>query len=310
MGKRAKREPAPGPGLTWQPGTGPDPQALARMQQAAPMPSVLMGEAWFMGDDRKMFGYLRTTAVDQLSDSQITEALWEIASGTSSFGHMDEWDDWFAYLLPRLIAIKQAPSERETIEMLATAFFIHYPVRIHDWTYDEVLQTLGQVFMGPSRWRDGRLILDHLFNGPPASPHETWGWWDVCSELSASLFFCLKYLHPRDIKAWVDSIFAIGDPHWRAQILLWLGQTRQIWDAGSAFPADLGSQAPQATWSETYLLDARLGAPFITGENRCAFTEALRPLLALHLDDWRESIAQVDYLALEALPSIIDIDLA
>lgn len=278
------------------------------MQQAAPKPSVVMGEAWFMGDDRKMFGYLGTTAVDQLSDSQITEALWEIASGTSGFGHTDEWDDGFAYLLPRLIAIKQAPSDHKTIEMLATAFFIHYPVRIHDWTYDEALHTLGQVIMGPSRWRDGRLNLDHVFNGRPASPHESWGWWDVCSDLSVSLFFGLKYLHPRDVKGWVESIFAIGDPHWRAQILLWLGLTRQIWDTGSAYPADLENRAPQATWSESFLLDARLAAPFIAEENRCAFKDALRPLLALHLDDWRQSIAQIDYLEIEALPSIVDID--
>ncbi|MDQ1922236.1 hypothetical protein [Massilia pseudoviolaceinigra] len=308
MDKRSKRAPARSPGFRWQPGTGPDPQTLARMAQAAPKPSAVMGEAWFMNDERKMYGYLGTTAVEHLSDNQINETLWDIASGTSSFGHMDEWDAWFAYLLPRLIGIKQAPAQRSVIEMLATAFFIHYPVRIDDWTYDDVLQTLGQVIMGPSRWKNGRLILDHFFNGPPNSPDETWGWWDVCSDLSVSLFFCLKYLDPRDIEGWVDSIFAIDDPHWRAQILLWLGLARKIWDAGSAFPADLGDRTPQTKWSESFLLDARLAAPFITEENRCAFKDAMRPLLALHLDDWRQSIAQVDYLELEALPSIIDID--
>ncbi len=264
-----------------------------------------MGEAWFMGDDRAMFDYLGTTPVEDLSDEQLDNVLSEIASGTRSFGHMDEWDDWFAYLLHRLVALKQAPSQRHIIELLATGFFIQHPQRDDDTDYTDALLTLGQVIMGPSRWHDGRLILDHVLNGPPAGPSESWGWWNVGGDLSVSLFFCLKYLHPQHIKEWVESVFAIGDPHWRAQILVWLGATRALWDDGSAFPAGLKNQPPDAGWTESYLVDDKLAPAFISEENREAFKQALRPLLTLHLDNWLESIAQVDYLEMEALPYIV-----
>ncbi|HEX8612970.1 MAG TPA: hypothetical protein VF800_16915 [Telluria sp.] len=249
-----------------------------------------------------MFDYLGTTPVDDLSDKQLERVLWEIGSGTRSFGPLDEWDDWSAYLLHRLVAGRQAPSQRQLIELLATVFFSRYPVRSDDGDYGDALQTLGQVIMAPSRWRDSRLILDHVLNGPPAGPSESWGWWNVGGDLSVSLFFCLKYLKPGDIARWVDSIFAIDDPHWRAQILVWLGATRQLWDDGSAFPSDLKNQSPDARWADAYLLDDKLADAFISEKNRAAFKDALRPLLGLHLDDWLESIAQVDYLEMEALP--------
>lgn len=264
-----------------------------------------MGEAWFMGDDRAMFDYLGTVPVDELSDEQLDNVLSEIASGTRNFGHMDEWDDWFAYLLHRLVALKQAPSQRHLIELLTTGFFIQHPQRDDDTDYTNALQTLGQVIMGPSRWRDGRLILDHVLNGPPAGPSEAWGWWNVGGDLSVSLFFCLKYLHPQHIKEWLGSVFAIGDPHWRAQILVWLGATQALWDDGSAFPSDLKNQPPDAGWTDSMLIDGKLAPAFISEENRSAFKEALRPVLALQLDDWLASIAQVDYLEMEAVPYMV-----
>lgn len=261
-----------------------------------------------MGDERAMFDYLGATPVDDLSEEQIENALSEIASGTRSFGHMDEWDDWFAYLLPQLILVKQAPAHRRIIELVATAFFSLHPERDDHTDYNDALQTLGQVIMGPSRWQDGRLILEHLLNGPPAGPSDSWGWWNVDGDLSVSLFFCLKYLHPTHIKEWIGSVFAMSDPHWRAQILVWLSATRELWDAGSVFPSGLKNQSPDVGWAESYLIEGKLAGAFISEENRSAFKDALWPVLALHLHSWRESIAQIDYLELEALPFIVDLD--
>ncbi|NHZ88013.1 hypothetical protein F2P45_03045 [Massilia sp. CCM 8733] len=278
------------------------------MAKTARKPAKVMGEAWFMGDDRAMFDYLGTTPVDALSDQQLDNVLSEIAGGTRSFGHMDEWDDWLAYLLPQLILVKQAPAHRRIIELAATAFFSLHPQREDHTDYNDALQTLGQVIMGPSRWHDGRLILEHVLNGTPAGSSDSWGWWNVGGDLSVSLFFCLKYLHPKHIKEWVESIFAIGDQHWRAQILVWLSATRELWDAGSVFPSGLKNRSPDVGWPESYLINDKLAATFISEENRSAFKDALWPVLALHLHSWRESIAQIDYLELEALPFIVDPD--
>lgn len=267
-----------------------------------------MGEAWFMGEDRAMFDYLGSTPVDELSDQQLDNVLREIASGTRCFGHMDEWDDWFAYLLPRLILVKQEPAQRHIIELVTTAFFSLHPEREDHTDYNDALQTLGQVIMAPSRWNDGRRILEHVLNGPPVGPSDSWGWWNVDGDLSVSLFFCLKYLHPNHIEEWVESVFAIGDPHWRAQILVWLSGTRELWDTGSVFPSGLQNRCPDVEWADSCLIDDKLAAAFISEENRGAFKNALRPVLALHLDSWLASIAQIDYLELEALPFIIGIE--
>jgi hypothetical protein len=254
------------------------------MAKMARKPAKVMGEAWFMGEDRMLFDYLGNTPVEKLSDQQLENVLWEIASGTRSFGPMDEWDDWFAYLLHRLVLAKQAPAQRHLIELLATCFFSLHPKRDNHTDYNDALQTLGQVVMGPSRWHDGRLILDHVLNGPPAGPSASWGWWNVDGDLSVSLFFRLKYLHPKHIKEWIVSVFAIDDPHWRAQILVCLSATRDLWDAGNVFPSSLKDSSPDVTWTGSYLLDDKLDAAFISDENRSAFKDAFRPMLALHLD--------------------------
>ncbi len=61
-----------------------------------------MGEAWFMGTEREMYpellGDLNAVAIEDLQ-----KPLGEIASGTSSFGPMEEWHSWFHYLLGQVL---------------------------------------------------------------------------------------------------------------------------------------------------------------------------------------------------------------
>ena len=73
------------------------------------------------------------------------------------------------------------------------------------------------------------------------------------------------------------------------------------------FPSGLQNQCPDVEWADSYLINDKLAATFISEENRGAFKDALWPLLALHIDGWLASIAQIDYLELEALPFIVDI---
>jgi len=88
--------------FTWIPGEGFDEAACARLTAAFPRPAEPMGEAWFMGGERKMFhnlmGDLQLIPVEHLMD-----ALNEMTSGMTCFGPYPEWIDWYHYLLGRLI---------------------------------------------------------------------------------------------------------------------------------------------------------------------------------------------------------------
>lgn len=86
----------------WRPGEGCDTDALTRLRRAFPRPREPMGEAWFMSETRGMFpellGDLTTLPLDQ-----IQTPLFEIASGTRAFGEMDEWTQWYHYILAQTL---------------------------------------------------------------------------------------------------------------------------------------------------------------------------------------------------------------
>jgi len=51
--------------------------------------------------------------------------------------------------------------------------------------------------------------------------------WYSVAPLYATLFFCLKYLPPDEVKAWATSIGTIQDELWRASVSkLWRGLKR------------------------------------------------------------------------------------
>src|SRR6516162_3044560 len=84
--------------FVWLPGKGIDPAALERLKIHFKRPKEPMGEAWFMGERRRLFDNLQGD-LSLLSTRDLQEPLEEIASGTSSFGPMAEWHSWYHYLL-------------------------------------------------------------------------------------------------------------------------------------------------------------------------------------------------------------------
>jgi hypothetical protein len=156
----------------WRPGESYDKQAVARICDNFKRPVDPMGEAWFMGNERRMYtelsGDLRQLPVDTL-----TKALYEITSGTSCFGPFDEWNVWFHYLLGRLIPRGCEFSGCQfLLESLITAFISQYPsgVRVEPYPgfLDDSLNSLGRCLMDSTfclvwneqhwRWYQGRCI--------------------------------------------------------------------------------------------------------------------------------------------------------
>ena len=172
-----------------------------------------------MGEQREMFTYLLEQELELLDHSQLANPLTEIASGTASFGPIAEWQAWFNYLLPRLMPIAMQARKAEIHELLVTAFITQHPAGVTEPPYrgfrEDALRTLGQCIMDGSKWNDNQISLGRVLVHPPSDLRGSWGWWEASGDLSASLFFCLKYLMADEIKSWVRSVLATSDPHWR-----------------------------------------------------------------------------------------------
>src|SRR5581483_5549943 len=135
-------------------------------------------------------------------------------SGTSSFGHSNEWTHWFLYLLPRLIrrcmnSIKNA----EVFQNLVTTFVCLNPDEIeaqYESFRDDVIATLPHCLMANDRWSDwvdrssGKSDKRPSFLETSLGVH--WSPGNAHEDLSAAMFFCLKYLFPDEIKTWVTSL--------------------------------------------------------------------------------------------------------
>jgi hypothetical protein len=208
----------------WIPGTSPDAAALDRMRKAFPKPRQPMGEAWFMSKERLMFPELMAD-LDTLSDEQLYKPLEELAGGPCCFGQHEEWTVWFHYLLPLLVVRDWERYFYDRLEIVITSFMSQHPDAEGFMPYrdfqDDALNTLGRYLMSPKFWPNGAadatkcLGKHHFANG-------TMGWHDCSGLLSGSLFFCLKYLPASGVSAWFQSVFAITDPRWQAQLAVWL----------------------------------------------------------------------------------------
>lgn len=307
-----------GPLFQWIPTNGPDRRALNRMMRAFPMPKVSMGEAWFMSEQRKMYPEL-TADLDALPDDDIIRPLEEIASGNTCFGPLEEWTDWFHYLLPRLMDRKWKTTYYQPAENMFTAFMAEHPQPDTRLPYpgfrDDALATLGSYIMSPHFWPDGQLDVANCLC-KWVWPSGAAGWDRAGHLLSASLFFCIKYLPHNAIEPWLRSVLAIPNRYWQLQLATWLvgahpiltGEIEQPcefpeldrWDISWAY-----SHIFRGQYDGTYDPDS-LAVPFLPAENRVAILNIARTINfeALFEDVWTDPVMSVVTWEIEALPDM------
>ncbi|BDI29931.1 hypothetical protein CCAX7_19820 [Capsulimonas corticalis] len=297
----------------WRPGHGPDPPALERMQEAFPKPMRLMGEPWFMTENRKMYPELMTTLPKDLSPRDLIKYLDDITSGATSFGSLDgEWAEWFHYLLPRSILRHRLHGvfSDGLEEVLITALVTQYPGHI-DGKYPgfdrDILTTLGQWIMAPDLWEGSNIRVGAFLHEIPYENYP-WKWYEASSDLSATLFFCWKYLSPQEIDGWLESVFAIKDAHWCAQILVWLLGAQKVLSGEITQPVQFEEIEPNIDWFGSFYLKGHYEGdhrdpviiPFLPQANIDAFQTALRKHVTEALFfEWLDAIAKVDYLQSE-----------
>lgn len=276
----------------WVPGRGPDPIALERLCAAFAKPGEPMGEAWFMSEQRETYPELLGDLAG-LADTDIEPALVQIATGTSCFGPRGEWTDWYNYLLPRLLQRPPGRHTRSLVALLITGFMGQYPDPIKRAPYPifrvDALATLGRYVMSPHLWSNGARFAS-----------DSGGLSDCDGLLSASLFFRLKYLDAGAVEPWLESVFAIEDRHWMAQILFWLIGAHPILSGAITQPAQFPEGWSFAVnWNWSHALRGNYSgnfdppkaeSPFLPEENRQA---ALRTIARVDLTRFIED-AQTD----------------
>ena len=242
-----------------------------------------MGEAWFMGLERRMYAQLLGD-LDTVHDKEIEEALEQTATGPGSFGPHEEWTVWFHYLLPRLITRDWNTGLHSSMEVLVTAFMAQHPWADGPWPYQQfrtdALATLGRFIMAPRFWPDGNLdVVACLDKRVTSSPSGLFGWHEASGLLSALLFFCAKYLPPADVPGWFRSVLAIADRRWTGQVITWLVGAHAILTDETGWPDAL----PHGViWNWSHALHGRPpGAiaplsdpmPFLPAENKDSILE-------------------------------------
>lgn len=298
----------------WSPGDGVDPSALARLRAHFQRPSEPMGEAWFMGNERRLFHELLGN-LEEISTRDLQVPLVEIATGTSSFGSMKEWRDWYHYLLGALLPRSHEASSSYLLESLLTGFMAIYPNGVYTEPYegfrDDVLLTIGRSMMDSVCWNGPNIAIGKVLHRSDNNPNRVWMWWNASGDFSASMFFCLKYLPESSIAPWLRSVFAIPSPHWRAQVIVWLVGAHGILNSVIQWPSEFSERArPSIEWDGSHCLKAEMAAAdksvappvsaFIPEASRTsAMNEARSYFTEDRFLEWLDGISTVPYLEAE-----------
>lgn len=277
-------------------------------------PSKAMGEAWFLGTPRVAYDWLLEKDVGEVPFGDLQSIFEEIASGLTCFGHADEWANWYGYLLPRSIPRAFEGDLEYLIENLVTAFMVVMPDAAVPFGYrslrEDALSTLGRSIMAPPLWPNGSRESTGCLHRCETVPTGYPLWGEASGDLSASMFFCLKYLTPGEIPGWARSVAAIECPRWRAQLLVWLCGAKGILDGTVSYPEELAeSGSISIGWAlsnviglENAAYDATEERPdqkaeFISKANRDLFNEVVGEIITERtLTDWLESLTEFPYI--------------
>ena len=287
-----------------------------------------MGEAWFIGEKRRLFTELIDAPFEQIKTTDLSvDILFAISSGTKSFGHREEWDEWFKYLLPDLILRCQDFKwfNEMLVQNVVTAFMSIYWNGINE-EYEgfrgDVISSLSHCLMSEDLWFESKVENTQTINLIPVfldlykdgKDELRLGWNAAKSDenLSAMLFFCLKYLTPEEIRTWTKSIFLITSEHLRGAFMIWLLGAYDILNEPIVLPSKIVKANPKIDWDDFHLLGSRYGSidaehppdkdfndnrHFLPSENVKVFLEEIhRQMTDALIIDWAESFAKDNFI--------------
>lgn len=119
--------------------------------------------------------------------------------------------------------------------------------------------------------------------------------------MSASLFFCLKYLNEEEVAPWVESVVAIEDPYFKAALVVWLLGALDLLESEEARPSAIEESSPRVSWRNSFLLESAYEqkdsvnrpSDFLPRENCAAFSRAIRRVVTPDaLLAWADSFSE------------------
>lgn len=212
-----------------------------------------MGEAWFIGEKRRIYTELERPDIEELTHAEMDRIFWDITSGPSCFGMEDNWDDWFYYLLGYLLE-KDSCNCGVNIEYLVSAALVveeYFTARPYKEYRTDLRDSLGRAILSQRLWDEQ--------DDPIESIHRVGNWRNgpECSgPISASMFLCLELLDEDQIEGWVHSILKISGTHWRANLLCWFLSAHQILFEPKLFGNVDYRSFPDIQWKNDYLVES------------------------------------------------------
>lgn len=292
----------------WSMELGPDAAALRRMRDRFTRPKEPMGEAWFLGDERRMFPALMASPPTLWPRRELVGALEELTSGPPSFGHRREWSEWFRYLLPRAMELGDEGGIFTSHAVLVSAVMVHCPDSdewLDDYAgfRDDVLATLGRTLFVPQANRSCVLCSDRA---PHVVAHaQEHHLLDPGDLFSASVFLVAKYLPVELLKDWLESVVAIDDPLWRATWVAWLAEAQPLLCEAGRVPADLRENSFQAGWGWCWSICGSapspdvdpdvVRTPFLREERRARLLDGIAACTTeSRLAQWHEDLLRLE----------------
>lgn len=288
-----------------------------------------MGEAWFIGKKRRLYPELnKTNPLEKIKAIDLSAILFEISSGTKCFGHREEWDEWFKYLLADLILHSQNFKYFKTmlVQDVITAFMSIYWNGIpeeYEGFREDVINSLSLCLMNDDLWFsytdektqliNSRAIFLDTFKDGRGDLKLGWNAEKADENLSAMMFFCLKYLHPEEIITWSESLFSISDSYWRGALMVWLLGAFDILQEPIVVPSQVENAIPEITWMSSHLLGSSYGSidaenpparefndnkDFLPSENTKVFLQVIRQRMTTEVFlEWAEQFSEDKYVA-------------
>lgn len=311
------------PAYQWIPRKGFSLDAIERMRKHFNKPENPMGEAWFIGKKRRLYTELNNKIfIKKIKPVDLSAILFEISSGTNSFGHREEWNEWFKYLLPDLIIRSQDFKYFSTmlVQDVITAFISIYwkgIVEEYEGFRNDVINSLSLCLMNDNLWFDYNdektqvtsprpIFLDCHKDGKEQLRLD-WNAGQADENFSAMMFFCLKYFKPEEIISWLKSVFLIQDIYWKGAFMIWLLGAYDILQEPIIVPSKIEKGMPKISWMSSHLLCSRYGSidvehpphqdfndnkDFLPSENIKVFFEEIHKQITDEVIlDWAESFA-------------------